>query len=78
MVVRAPDDETLQAVGQLLRELVETRGRNRRRVDAVRPQSAADVVALLNAGVITMAEARRYLWLREDDITGKRGNATWS
>ena len=78
MVVREPDDETLQAVAQLLRELVETRGRNRRRLDAVRPQSAADVVALLNAGVITLAEARRYLRLAEDDITRKRRNETWS
>ena len=35
------------------------------RADLVRPQSAGDVVALLNAGVITMAEARRYLGLPE-------------
>jgi hypothetical protein len=78
VVVREPDDETLQAVARLLRELVETRGRNRRRVDAVRPQSAADVVALLNAGVIDLAEARRYLRLHENDITGKGGNEPWS
>ena len=78
MVVREPDDETLQAVAQLLRELVETRGRGRRRVEAVRPQSTADVVTLLNAGVITLAEARRYLRLREDDKTRNKGEATWS
>jgi hypothetical protein len=76
VVVREPDDETLQAVAQLLRELVETRGRGRRRMEAVRPQSTADVVTLLNAGVITLAEARRYLRLREDDRTRNRRNVT--
>jgi hypothetical protein len=76
VVVREPDDETLQAVARLLRELVETQGRGRRRTEAVRPQSTADVVTLLNAGVITLAEARRYLRLREDDRTRNRRNVT--
>ena len=78
MVVRKPVDETLRAVARLLRELVEARGRGRRRIEEVRPQNTADLVALLNAGVITLAEARRYLRLREDDKTRNKGEATWS
>jgi len=78
VVVRKPVDETLRAVARLLRELVEARGRGRRRIEEVRPQNTADLVALLNAGVITLAEARRYLRLREDDKTRNKGEATWS
>jgi len=32
----------------------------------VRPQSTTDLVRLLNAGVITLVEARRYLGLHEE------------
>ena len=34
--------------------------------DTVRPQSTADIVTLLNAGVISLREARRYLGLGEE------------
>jgi len=44
--------------------------------EAVRPRSTADLVALLNAGVINLAEARRYLRLRDDDE--KQGGVRWS
>ncbi len=64
VVVRDLDDEAVQAVARMLRELVEARGRSRQRTEAVRPRSTADLVTLLNAGVITLAEARRYLRLR--------------
>ncbi len=50
-----------------LRELVETQGNRRHwsvRAEAVRPRTTADVVALLEAKVITRVEARRYLRLR--------------
>ncbi len=67
VVVRERDDETLQPVARMLRELVEARGGSRQRTEAVRPRCTADLVTLLNAGVITLAEARRYLRLREED-----------
>ncbi len=67
VVVRQPDDEALQAVTRMLHELVEARGGSRRRTVAVMPRTTADLVTLLNAGVITLAEARRYLRLREED-----------
>jgi hypothetical protein len=75
VVVREPDNETLQAVARLLHELVDAE-RRRRQTEALRPQNTADVVALLNAGVITLAEARRYLRLREEDNTRNRRNVT--
>ncbi len=65
--VREPDDEALQAVARMLREPVEARGGSRQRPEAVRPRTTADLVTLHNAGVITLAEARRYLRLREED-----------
>jgi hypothetical protein len=37
--------------------------------ESVRPESTADVVALLNAGVISLVEARRYLGLHAEDAT---------
>ncbi len=66
MVVRQLDDEAPQAVVRMLRELVEARGGSRPRTEAVRPRSTADLVTLLTAGVITLAEARPYLRLREE------------
>lgn len=36
------------------------------RAGAVRPRNARDIIALLNAGVITLAEARQYLGLAEE------------
>ncbi len=57
MVVRELDDEALQAVVRMLCELVEARGGSRPRTEAVRPRSTADLVTLLNAGVITLAGA---------------------
>jgi hypothetical protein len=77
VVVREPD-ETLQAVARMVRELVEARAGSRRRTEAVRPRSTADLVTLLNAGVITLAEARRYLLLSDDEKTRNRGNTQWS
>ncbi len=67
MVVRQLDDEALQAVVRRLHELVEARGGSRRRTEAVMPRSTADVVTLLNAGVVTLVEVRLYLRLREED-----------
>jgi hypothetical protein len=75
-MVREVDRETFQGVMALLaehpeltparlRELVDANGNGRRRrVDAIRPRTSAEVVALLEAKVITRAEARRYLRLR--------------
>ncbi len=77
VVVRELDDEALQAVARMLRELVEARGGSRQRTEAVRPRCTADLVTLLDAGVITLAEARRYLRLRADDgRTPSRRNVT--
>jgi hypothetical protein len=40
----------------------------------IRPRSAADLVALLNADVITLDEARRYLRLgRFEEVHGSCG-----
>jgi hypothetical protein len=50
-----------------VRELVEVDrngGRRRQRQEAVRPRTTGEVVALVEAKVITRAEARRYLRLR--------------
>ncbi len=69
MVVREPDDEALQAVVRMLHELVEARDGSSRPTGAVRPKSTADLVTLLNAGVITVAEARQFLRLSEGDGT---------
>jgi ribosomal 50S subunit-associated protein YjgA (DUF615 family) len=69
------DAARYQAVAQLLvdfpeldvdrlRALVESNGR-RRRVEPIRPRTASEVVALLEAKVVTRAEARRFLGLRD-------------
>ncbi len=74
-MVREVDRETFQGLTAVLarpelkvarlRELVNIGGNGRRRrVDAIRPRTSAEVVALLEAKVITRAEARRYLRLR--------------
>ncbi len=52
---------------QRLRQLAEGErggGRRRPRAEAVRPRTTGEVVALVEAKVITRAEARRYLRLR--------------
>jgi hypothetical protein len=53
---------------QRLRELVEGErngaSRRRPRTEAVRPRTTGEVVAMVEAKVITRAEARRYLRLR--------------
>jgi hypothetical protein len=69
------DPGRFQAVAQLLadfpeldvdrlRALVESNGR-RRRAEPIRPRTATEVVALLEAKVVTRAEARRFLGLRD-------------
>lgn len=75
-MVREVDRETFQGVMALpanhpqltvarFRELVETNGNGRRRrVDAIRPRTTGEVVALLEARVITRAKAWPYLRLR--------------
>jgi hypothetical protein len=52
---------------QRLRQLAESErngGRRRQRVEPVRPRTTREVVALVEAKVITRAEAHRYLRLR--------------
>jgi hypothetical protein len=52
---------------QRLRQLAEAErngARRRPRAEAVRPRTTGEVVALVEAKVITRAEARRYLRLR--------------
>jgi hypothetical protein len=69
------DASRYQAVAQLLvdlpeldvdrlRALAESNGR-RRRAEPIRPRTATEVVALLEAKVVTRAEARRFLGLRD-------------
>jgi hypothetical protein len=72
------DREQLEALLRLLadypeltpqrwRDLAEAErngGRRRQRSEAVRPRTTGEVVALVEAKVITRAEARRYLRLR--------------
>jgi hypothetical protein len=57
-----------ELTAQRLRELGEAErnglGRRRPRPAAVRPRSSGEVVALVEAKVISRAEARRYLRLR--------------
>ena len=56
-----------ELTAQRWRELAEAErngGRRRQRPEAVRPRTTAEVVALVEAKVITRAEARRYLRLR--------------
>jgi hypothetical protein len=43
-------------------------GRRRPRAEAVRPRTPGEVVALVEAKVITRAEARRYLRLGEEGV----------
>lgn len=47
-----------------VRDLVDARGRRRPRAEAIRPRSTAEVVQLVDAKVITRAEARAYLRLK--------------
>jgi hypothetical protein len=79
VVVRELDVETLRALARMLADhpvvtlarlwdLAEARDASRQeRPDDIRPRTTGDLVTLLNAGVITMAEARRYLRLQEED-----------
>ena len=57
-----------ELTAQRLRELGEAKrngvGRRRARTAAVRPRASGEVVALVEAKVISRAEARRYLRLR--------------
>ncbi len=66
------DRTTFQAVMQLLgehpeldvdqvRAMVEQPPSRRRPAEPIRPRTAGDLVALVQAGVITKAEAKRYL-----------------
>jgi hypothetical protein len=48
-----------------LRGLVESSNGRRRRAEPIRPRTATEVVGLLEAKVITRAEARRFLGLRD-------------
>jgi hypothetical protein len=57
-----------ELTAQRLRELGEAErngaGRRRPRTEGVRPRTSGEVVALVEAKVISRAEARRYLRLR--------------
>jgi hypothetical protein len=67
-VVLALLAEYPELTAQRLRELGEAErsgaGRRRARAVAVRPRTSGEVVALVEAKVISRAEARRYLRLR--------------
>lgn len=70
--VRQVDPKRFEAVMRLLgehpdldveqlRAVVEAPARRRPRPEPVRPRTAGELVALVEAGVITKAEAKRYL-----------------
>ena len=70
------DASRYQAVAQLLvdfpeldvdrlRGLIESSNGRRRRAEPIRPRTATEVVGLLEAKVVTRAEARRFLGLRD-------------
>lgn len=70
--VRQVDPRRFEAVMRLLgehpdldveqlRAAVEAPARRRPRPDPIRPKTAGELVALVEAGVITEAEAKRYL-----------------
>jgi hypothetical protein len=76
--VRELDAETLRALAQRLVDhpeqtiarlhaLVEAEEDGPRpRPEVVGPRTTADVIALLNAGVVSLAEARRYLRVNDE------------
>lgn len=70
VVVTTAEMRTMRTGGRLL-----VVGRRRPiRSGMIRPRSAADLVALLNADVITLDEARRYLRLgRFEEVHGSCG-----
>ena len=75
MNVSPIDRQTFQKLAQLLqehpevdvdrlRELIEGGGRKRRpAAELIRPKSAGELVALVEAGILTKAEARRFMRL---------------